>query len=125
MTKPNTTCHCTFEKHTYTTIQRIAFFKGEKCEYRGRCRVVRNDGHAVNMCRTHAKLAVRGFVDAEGYVTDKNSRADYQAGKVSWITPHAGVWTCAEFPDEAAEYEAELRRRYQGFQRARRLARRR
>lgn len=92
-TKTAPQCCAQVQRHQITTIQRIALHKTGGCTRKGVVTMRRKDGTEQYMCRQHAKLALQGFVTANGEVMGSTSRSDYQTGKVGGLPLDFGLWT--------------------------------
>lgn len=101
-------CSCFYEKHRTTTIQRIALFDTVQCSRKGSVDVVAKDGTVYPMCRTHARMAVVGFVDAGQNVMPKAHRSNYQQGKAGPYLPYRDLYTSEAFPTECEDFHNEL-----------------
>jgi len=113
-------CSCIIDHHKVTTIQRIALYNNARCSRKGRITLTNTrTGATLEVCRTHARMAVQGFVDATGDVMCKASRSDFSSGNVGGLPADFGLWTAPGFDEVAADYAAEMKARHADNRRAR------
>jgi len=60
--------------------------------YKGRIKLVNATGSTHAFCKTHARMALEGFVDNDGNVMHPTDRSNYQQGIVSGNPPNMGDW---------------------------------
>lgn len=95
-----TRCACTVEHHRFTTIQGFALYNADQCSRKHVVTITHKDGAILKVCRQHAKLAARGFVDSTGRVMSKASRSDYQTFRVLDLPPDLGKWSGTGYENE-------------------------
>ena len=86
------TCIAAYEVHVGTCRLRIPTFENRSCAYKGRIKLVNATGSTHAFCKTHARMALEGFVDNDGNVMHPTDRSNYQQGIVSGNPPNMGDW---------------------------------
>lgn len=92
-------CFCEIAVRNGSSIQRIAYFENGRCRKRGSVLLTSAGGPAL-FCATHARMALEGFVSAEGHVMPDTDRAN--ARRYFREMPHAGAWATPATPETTA-----------------------
>ena len=84
-------CIASYEVHVNTCRLGISEWETRKCAYKGRILLVNQAGETKGFCKTHARMALEGFVDNVGNVVHPTDRANYNQGFCG-KPPHLGEW---------------------------------